>query len=45
MVDVRLTADGVPVVLHDEDLARTTDTTGPVSAFRLDEVRGVRWAD
>ncbi|MGE3577322.1 MAG: glycerophosphodiester phosphodiesterase [Vicinamibacterales bacterium] len=30
--DVRLSADGVPVVIHDETLDRTTDLTGPVRA-------------
>jgi glycerophosphoryl diester phosphodiesterase len=40
--DVRLTADGEPVVLHDPDLARTTDREGPVCALTLDEVRRAR---
>ena len=31
-VDVRLSADGVPVLLHDPTLDRTTDGRGPVSA-------------
>jgi len=30
--DVRLSKDGVPVVMHDAVLDRTTDLTGPVSA-------------
>lgn len=29
-LDVRLTADGVPVVMHDADVSRTTDGAGPV---------------
>lgn len=29
-LDVQLSADGVPVVIHDETLDRTTDGTGPV---------------
>lgn len=41
-VDVHLTRDGVPVVLHDETLDRTTDGVGPVSALTLDELRRVR---
>ncbi len=31
--DVRLSADGVPMVLHDETLDRTTNGTGPISAY------------
>jgi glycerophosphoryl diester phosphodiesterase len=31
--DVRLSADGVPVVIHDATLDRTTDRTGPVAAL------------
>jgi glycerophosphoryl diester phosphodiesterase len=30
--DVRLSADGVPMVIHDPTLERTTDGTGPVAA-------------
>jgi glycerophosphoryl diester phosphodiesterase len=37
--DVRLTADGVPVVIHDPDVSRTTDGQGLVSSLTLDEVR------
>ncbi len=31
--DVRLSSDGVPMVIHDPTLDRTTDRTGPVSAL------------
>lgn len=41
-VDVHLTRDGVPVVLHDDTLDRTTDGVGPVQALTLDELRRVR---
>jgi glycerophosphoryl diester phosphodiesterase len=34
-LDVRLTADGVPVVLHDPTLDRTTDRSGPLAALTL----------
>lgn len=38
-LDVRLSADGVPVVIHDALLDRTTDAAGPVSALTLSELR------
>lgn len=37
--DVRLTADGVPVLCHDSSLDRTTDGVGAVSVWTLSEVR------
>ena len=37
--DVRLTADGVPVLCHDPTLDRTTDRTGVVSALPYATVR------
>ena len=40
-LDVRLTADGVPVVLHDATLDRTTGGHGPVRALSLAELREV----
>ncbi|MCA0297309.1 MAG: glycerophosphodiester phosphodiesterase [Actinobacteria bacterium] len=39
--DVQLTADGVPVVIHDETLERTTDGTGRVADHTLDQLRRV----
>jgi glycerophosphoryl diester phosphodiesterase len=38
-LDVRLTADGHPVALHDATLDRTTDGDGPVAARTLTEIR------
>jgi glycerophosphoryl diester phosphodiesterase len=38
-LDVRMTRDGVPVVLHDATLDRTTDRTGPVAATPLADLR------
>lgn len=38
-LDVRLTADGVPVVLHDATLERTTDGQGLVAATTLERLR------
>lgn len=42
--DVRVTADGVPVVMHDADVARTTDGSGLVRDLRLAEVKALRIA-
>jgi glycerophosphoryl diester phosphodiesterase len=39
--DVRLTRDGMPVILHDATLDRTTTGTGPVGEHTLSEVRAV----
>jgi glycerophosphoryl diester phosphodiesterase len=39
--DVRLSADGVPVVVHDATLDRTTDRTGPVAVLTAAELAGV----
>jgi len=36
--DVRLSADGIPVVMHDPTVDRTTDGTGPVSGFSAEEL-------
>jgi glycerophosphoryl diester phosphodiesterase len=40
-LDVRLTGDGVPVVLHDPTLERTTDRAGPLAALRLADLRDI----
>ncbi|HEX9461806.1 MAG TPA: glycerophosphodiester phosphodiesterase [Alphaproteobacteria bacterium] len=46
-IDVRLTADGHPVLMHDETLDRTTSGRGPVRVATLDEIKrldgGVRF--
>ena len=39
--DTRLSADGVPVLLHDETLERTTDGVGPVQARSARELAGL----
>lgn len=38
-LDVRVTADGVPIVLHDATLERTTNGAGPAARVSLAEVR------
>ena len=38
-IDVRLSRDGVPVVIHDPTLDRTTDGTGLVSAYSVMELQ------
>jgi glycerophosphoryl diester phosphodiesterase len=38
-LDVHLSADGVPVVIHDPDLARTTDRAGAVAALTVAELQ------
>jgi glycerophosphoryl diester phosphodiesterase len=40
-LDVHLSADGVPVVLHDATLDRTTDATGLVAARTADELAAI----
>jgi glycerophosphoryl diester phosphodiesterase len=40
-LDLRLSRDGVPVVIHDETLARTTGRTEPVSALTASELASV----
>lgn len=40
-MDVRLTADGVPVILHDADVSRTTDGRGPVHELTLAQIRSL----
>jgi glycerophosphoryl diester phosphodiesterase len=38
-VDVRLAADGKHVIIHDDNLERTTDGKGKVVDFKLDELK------
>ncbi len=37
--DMQLTSDGVPVLMHDEVVDRTTNGNGPVSAYTLAELK------
>lgn len=39
--DVQLSSDGIPVVIHDQTLDRTTDRIGPVSALTAAELARV----
>ena len=38
-IDVRLSADNVPVLLHDETLDRTTNLSGPVRSYSLADLQ------
>jgi glycerophosphoryl diester phosphodiesterase len=40
-VDVHLSRDGVPVIIHDDTLERTTNGKGPVSALSLGELKNL----
>ncbi|RSK35775.1 glycerophosphodiester phosphodiesterase [Bhargavaea beijingensis] len=48
-LDVHLSGDGVPVVIHDETVDRTTDGSGYVKAMTVDELKqlsaGCRFSD
>ena len=48
-MDLRSTADGALVILHDRTVDRTTDGTGRVQEFTLEELKkldaGYRWSD
>ena len=48
-IDTHATRDGVPVVIHDPTVDRTTDGAGPVSAHSLEELKrldaGFRFRD
>jgi len=38
-IDIRLTKDGIPVVMHDATLDRTTNGSGPLSGKTLQEIQ------
>lgn len=40
-IDVQLSKDGIPVLIHDRTLDRTTDRSGPVQALTAAELAGV----
>ena len=44
-IDLQLSADGVAMVFHDEELDRLTDATGPVNARTAAELGGIRLRD
>lgn len=41
-IDIRLTRDGVPILMHDETVDRTTNGTGAVAEMTLEEIRALR---
>jgi glycerophosphoryl diester phosphodiesterase len=41
-LDVQLSADGWPVVVHDEDVARTTNGRGKVNALKLAQLKALQ---
>jgi len=43
--DVSLTADGVPVLLHDDTVDRTSDGSGKISELTFEEVRALDFGD
>ena len=38
-VDLRMTQDGIPVIIHDDSVDRTTDGQGEVKTFTLSELK------
>ncbi|SFS84874.1 glycerophosphodiester phosphodiesterase family protein [Marininema halotolerans] len=43
--DTRLTSDGVPVIMHDPTVDRTTDHKGKVSDYTYEEIRSLNAGD
>ncbi|CAM3202046.1 glycerophosphodiester phosphodiesterase [Lactiplantibacillus plajomi] len=43
--DVHLTKDGIPVIMHDETVDRTTDATGKIIDYTFQELRHVHLAN
>ena len=48
-LDLHMTKDGEIVIIHDGDLTRTTDRSGPIADMTLEEIRqadaGARWGE
>lgn len=44
-LDVHLSADGIPVVIHDETVDRTTNATGPVASWTAAELAAMDAGD
>lgn len=38
-MDLEFTADGVPVLMHDETVDRTTNGSGPLNKMRFSEIK------
>ena len=37
-MDLEFSADGIPILMHDETVDRTTNGSGPLSQFTLSEL-------
>jgi len=44
-IDVRVTKDGIPVLMHDDDIDRTTNGSGALNKFTLAELQSFRLID
>ena len=44
-IDVRVTKDGIPVLMHDDDIDRTTNGSGALNKFTLAELQSYRLVD
>ena len=43
-IDLDFTKDGVPVIMHDDTVDRTTNGTGPLNTFNFEELRSLNAA-
>ena len=38
-LDIHMTKDGIPVVMHDADVSRTTDSSGLISEMTFEQIK------